>query len=469
MEKDSIDMTKTLENTQAAETPTRTSLPDWLNQRDIDEVECVAADAAGIARGKVLPADKFVQAVSDDHLRIAESLFSQDVQGRTIDAGVVAVQEPDINLQPDLSTLRVLPWRQGRVASVICDAREDNGEASDLVPRQALRTVIEHFAALGFKATVAPEFEFYIAELHSDPNLPLARPILSNGARESGQQSYGVDILQEYAGLIDSIYAYGKALGVNIDVLTHEAGPGQFEINLKHGDPLAAADQTFMFKRLARAAAAEHGKTITFMAKPVADQPGNAMHIHQSVYAIETGDNVFVDAEGRNHDNLYHYIGGLQKYIPALLPMFAPFINSYRRFVRNAFAPVTTHWGYENRTVGLRIPASEPANRRVENRVIGADANPYLAIAATLACGLLGMRQRLSPSREMTGSAYAAKSLFLPEDLLSALGNMKKCKALGDVFSPRFLTLYWELKYAEYKDFMATITPWEREHLLTQI
>ena len=462
-------MTSLPQDPEQGSTPTATTLQDWLNRHGIRQVECVVADAAGVARGKVLPVDKFLHAVQSNSLRIAESLFSQDVQGQTIEADVVSVLEPDVTLRADLSTLRVLPWGNTPVASVICDAYEDSGEESDLPSRQALKSVLQQYAAAGFKAVVAPEFEFYIAELHTDPQQPLARPRIASGARESGRQTYGIDILHEYAGLIERIYTYASALGVDIDVLTHEAGPGQFEINIRHGDPLQVADQTFMFKRLARMAAAEHSKTITFMAKPLAHEPGNAMHIHQSVYHRDGGGNIFVDGEGNDSEYLYHYIGGLQKYIPALLPMFAPFINSYRRFIRGEFAPVTAHWGRENRTVGLRIPASTAANRRVENRVVGADANPYLAIAATLAGGLLGIRQQARPSREMIRSAYDSSSLLLPEDLLIALDNMKKCKALAEVFSQRFLKLYGELKYAEYKDFMLTITPWEREHLLNQV
>ena len=445
------------------------SAEQWLISRGVVEVECLVPDMAGIARGKILPTGKFIKAYESNSLRIAESLYAQDVKGYTIDSAAISELEPDVVLIPDLATLRIIPWRDKTTAGVICDAAEKDGSASEVAPREVLKHVIAQFEQQGLMAIVAPEFEFYLSKPLVDPNQALERPNVRSGALESGSQTYGMDILRDYSEVIDEIYDYCAQQGVAIDALTHEAGPGQFEINIEHGEALSLADQVFMFKRAAREACIKHGLSITFMAKPLAGQPGNAMHVHQSVLDIATGKNIFSNEDGSDSDALMYYIAGLQKYIPASMPFFAPYVNSYRRFVRKQFAPINTHWGHENRTVGLRIPESDARNRRVENRVIGADANPYLALAATLGAGLLGLTRKLEALPEMMKSAYDTETQLLPEHILIALSEMENSNGLKDIFSARFLTLFSDIKRAEYQEYQNIITPWERENLLTVV
>ncbi len=441
----------------------------WLQEKGILEVECLVPDMAGIPRGKIVPAGKFIKTCQSNSLRIAESLYAQDVKGLTIESSVISELEPDVVLTPDLRTLRLIPWRDKATACVICDASEKDGSAHVLAPRQVLKNVIGAFTEKGLKAIVAPEFEFYLSQPHTDPNKNLERPRVRTGAAESGSQTYGMDILRDYSEVIDDIYAYCAVQGIAIDALTHEAGPGQFEINIEHGEVLDLADQVFMFKRAAREACIKHGLSITFMAKPVAGEPGNAMHVHQSVLEIESGKNIFSNEDGSDSEALMQYIAGLQEFIPNTMPFFAPYVNSFRRFVRKQFAPINTHWGHENRTVGLRIPESDTFNRRVENRVIGADANPYLALAASLGAGLLGLNKQLSPQPEMLESAYDTETQLLPEHLLIALAQMEACSDVGVVFGERFVKLFSEIKRAEYQEHQNIITAWERENLLTVV
>lgn len=204
------------------------------------------------------------------------------------------------------------------------------------------------------------------------------------------------------------------------------------------------------------------------MAKPIAGEPGSAMHVHQSVVDKASGNNIFSNADGSASQAFFWYIGGLQKYLPAAMAFFAPYVNSYRRLVRSNAAPINIQWGTDNRTVGIRSPVAAPAARRIENRVIGADANPYAAIAATLACGLLGIKNRIEPTPECKGDAYLG-AFELPRSLGEALDELRQCEPLIEVLGQDFVTVYTEIKEIESAEFMKVISPWEREHLLLHV
>jgi glutamine synthetase len=231
---------------------------------------------------------------------------------------------------------------------------------------------------------------------------------------------------------------------------------------------MGLADEVFFFKRTVREAAMRHDMFATFMAKPIAGEPGSAMHIHQSLLRKDTGLNIFSNADGSPSREFYWYIGGLQKYVPAAMALFAPYVNSYRRLVRSNAAPINIQWGTDNRTVGIRSPVATAGSRRIENRVIGADANPYAALAATLACGYLGIKQRIEPSQECKGDAYLG-DFQLPRSLGEALELLRAEKDLHEVLGGAFITVYTEVKEIEYAEFMKVISPWEREHLLLHV
>jgi glutamine synthetase len=224
----------------------------------------------------------------------------------------------------------------------------------------------------------------------------------------------------------------------------------------------------FLFKRTAREAALRHKMYCTFMAKPHAKEPGSAMHIHQSVLDVKTRKNIFSNPDGTPSALFFSHIGGLQKYMPAAMALFCANVNSYRRLTRYLSSPINVHWGYDNRTAGLRVPMSGPDARRVENRVGGADANPYLAIAASLACGYLGMVEALKPSEPIAGSAYDL-AIALPRTLAEALRLLRESKPLVDLFGDRFVLAYTAVKEAEYETFAQVISSWEREHLLLNV
>jgi glutamine synthetase len=206
----------------------------------------------------------------------------------------------------------------------------------------------------------------------------------------------------------------------------------------------------------------------TFMAKPIAGEPGSAMHVHQSLCDKASGRNIFSNPDGTPSQHFYWYIGGLQKFVPAAMALFAPYVNSYRRLSRFTAAPINIQWGTDNRTVGIRSPVAQPGARRIENRVIGADANPYVALAATLACGYLGMKHRIEPSPECKGDAYLG-DYQLPRSLSEALTLLRQETDLHRVLGESFVSVYTEVKDIEYAEFMKVISPWEREHLLLHV
>ncbi|TIV13280.1 MAG: glutamine synthetase, partial [Mesorhizobium sp.] len=240
------------------------------------------------------------------------------------------------------------------------------------------------------------------------------------------------------------------------------------EINLRHGNPIELADQVFMFKRTIREAALKHEIYATFMAKPIQGQPGSAMHIHQSVVEKKTGKNIFSAEDGSETDAFFHFIGGMQKHVPNALVMFAPYVNSYRRLTQQASAPVNNKWGYDNRTTAFRVPRSDPAARRVENRIPSSDANPYLALAASLACGLVGMNNKIKAEPPVLTTANADE-IDLPRGLLEAVGLFEDDTELGAILGKSFAATYTAIKRAEFETFMEVISPWEREYLLLNV
>lgn len=440
----------------------------WISARGIEEIECVVPDQAGVARGKIMPASKFFAAPS---MNMPSSIFHQTIAGGYPDEDVAGAGDPadsDLVLEPDFSTLSVVPWAADPTAQVVHDSFHRDGRPVEVAPRQLLKRVVDLYGHRGWVPIVAPEIEFYLVEPNTDPDYPLRPPVGRSGRPETGRQSYSISAVNEFDALFEDIYDFSEAQGLEIDTLIHEEGAAQMEINLRHGAPVALADQVFMFKRTLREAALKHKIYATFMAKPIAGEPGSAMHIHQSIVDAATGQNVFSDPSGKPTQEFFAFLGGQQRYLPMVMCILAPYVNSYRRLTRDSSAPINVAWGYDNRTTGLRVPPSSPDSRRVENRVPSSDANPYLVIAASLACGYLGMVNGLTPTEPVEGSAHGLE-YDLPRDLLGAVGEFEACQELRDVFGSSFIATYAAIKRAEYETFMRVISSWEREYLLLNV
>ena len=439
------------------------SLQDFFTQHRIQEVECVIPDMTGIARGKILPKDLFLKS---GHMRLPKSVLLNTVNGQQPDnTAFVGDTDPDMVCLPDLSTARVVPWAAEQVAVIIHDCEEFDGRPVALSPRSVLRGVLNRYQARGWQPVVAPEMEFYLVARHQNPHEPLQPPLGRTGKPEAGRQSYSIDAVNDFDPFFLELSRFCEVHRLGVETLIHEAGAGQMEINFTHGDPMDLADRVFLFKRTVRETALRHGIFATFMAKPMEAEPGSAMHIHQSILDAQTGHNIFSLPDGSVSPAFGHYIAGLQRYVPLVMPMLAPYVNSYRRLSRNMSAPINVQWGFDNRTCGIRVPESDAANRRLENRVPGVDVNPYLAMAATLACGYLGMEQALEPTAPMRSSAWDMDH-ELPNHLEDAIRRMRTCEPLREVLGGAFVDAFLAVKELEYATYNRVISSWEREHLL---
>ncbi|MDE1906191.1 MAG: glutamine synthetase [Rhodospirillales bacterium] len=443
-------------------------LKEWFEEHRITEVECLVPDITGIPRGKIMPAEKFLKGGAP---RLPEAIFIQSVTGEYPDDPTDKLTDPaiiDIKLIPDASTVRLVPWAHEPTAQIIHDCQYANGTPVPIAPRQVLQRVLKLYEDKGWQPVLAPELEFYLVGRNTDPDYPLTPPVGRSGRQETGRQAYSIDAVNEFDPLFEEMYDFCDMQEMDLDTLIHEEGAAQVEINLLHGDPLHRADQVFLFKRTVREVALRHNIYATFMAKPMGGEPGRAMHVHQSIVDPKTGENLFAGADGKASPLFKSYLAGLQKYIPAVMPIFAPNVNSYRRLTRFSNAPINLQWGYDNRTCGLRVPFGDAAAMRVENRVPGADANPYLAFAATLACGYLGMVEKLEAPPEQIGSAYSGE-YTLPRELSHALDLMDASKPIREILDDKLVDVLVAVKRLEYETYLRVISSWEREHLLLNV
>ncbi|CAD0185158.1 Gamma-glutamylputrescine synthetase PuuA [Ruegeria sp. THAF57] len=438
----------------------------YIEGQRLDEVECIISDLPGIARGKAVPASKFAKQA---YFHLPDSIFYQTITGDWGEAaGEDGFIERDMILKPDFSTASAAPWTGDWTLQVIHDAYDRDDNPIPFSPRNVLKRVVQMYHDKGWKPVVAPEMEFFLVAPNVDPAQGIKPMMGRSGRPAAARQAYSMTAVDEFGPVIDDIYDFAEHQGFEIDGITQEGGAGQLEINLRHGNPVKLADEVFYFKRLIREAALRHNCFATFMAKPIVDEPGSAMHIHHSIIDMETGQNIFSGPQGGETDAFYHFIAGLQNHLPSGLAVMAPYVNSYRRYVKDHAAPINLEWARDNRTTGIRVPLSGPEARRVENRIAGMDCNPYLGIALSLACGYLGLVQQERPRRQFYGDAYEGEG-DIPQVMGNALDLFDEATALHEVLGPEFARVYGIVKRAEYEEFLQVISPWEREHLLLNV
>jgi len=447
----------------------------WIKDNSITEVECLVPDLGGIARGKILPSNKFLKGVENDTHRLPQSVFIQTISGgyaneeEDLPNDVYNPTDIDVILRPDFNTIRNVPWYEDPTAQVICDAVNLNGTNVINSSRTVLKKIIKQFNDLGYKPIVSPEVEFYLVKPNPDSDYPLEVPIGQSGREEKGKQAFGIDAVNEFDNLFEDVYNFCEQQNIEIDTINHESGSAQMEINFQHGDPLELADQVFLFKRTLRQAAIKHKLYATFMAKPMENQPGSSLHLHQSLLNNKNNKNVFFNKKNTISNLMKNYIGGLQEFTPKLMPIHAPNINSYRRLFATWDAPRNTNWGIGNRSCGFRIPSNEENSMRVENRISGSDTNPYLVIAANLAAGYLGIINKIKPSTETKKSVFGLNQSSLPTNMEEAIALFENDEKINEVFNQKFVRTIAAIRKVENQAYLKVVSSWEREFLLLNV
>ena len=415
-------------------------------------VDLILPDLAGIARGKRLTAAAFESTI-DAGLTFASSVYGIDAGGKNVDASGLIWEEGDAD-RPcliDWTTLAPVPWREGG-AQVLAGLGDHDGGPFFADPRAVLNGVADRFAELDLRPVCALELEFYLLENHGRREGTLPGP-----GRAAPGQVYGLEQLDEREALLSRLAGYCAAQGLPAKSAVSEYAPGQLEVNLGHVDaPLSAADHGFLLKRAVKAAARAEGLLATFMAKPLAGQSSSGLHVHVSLLDRD-GANSFA----RDERALGHAIAGLQATMAEAMLLFAPNANSFRRLRPLSYAPTAPTWGHNNRTVALRVPAGAPSARRIEHRVAGADANPYLVLAAVLAGIHHGLTHELEPSAPIEGNAYAQVGPSLPLSWDRALEAFAGASVLNGYLGDAFCRLYRVCRAAERDRFADVVTPTE--------
>jgi glutamine synthetase len=431
---------------------------------DLRTIDLVLPDLAGVARGKRLTGEAFASGLAAG-FTFSTSIYAMDTTGANVAASGLIWEEGDADRPCALAwqTLAPVPWRDGG-AQILGGLVEPDGSPFFANPRAALARATDALAAQGLRAIAAIELEFYLLERASLASGAPRPPAQADGRRPSGVQVYGLDELDDQAAFLERLAACCRAQSLPAKGAVAEYAPGQYEINLGHGDPLAAADHAFLLKRAVRAAAHAEGLEATFMAKPLAGQSSSGMHVHVSLLDAAGGNAFAADAR-----LLEHAIGGLQASMAEAMLIFAPNANSYRRFRPGSYAPLAPSWGRNNRTVALRVPAGPESARRIEHRVAGADANPYLVLAAVLAGIAHGLERRLDPGPPITGNAYEQLPPSLPLSWETAIAAFASDGILAQHLGPGFCRVYRACRAAERDRFEDTITPLEHAWYLRTV
>lgn len=439
-------------------------LAAYLNAHpDTRFIDAVLYDLCGTAIGKRVPV-RDAEKLWSGGVAFCAGITTLDALGTCWDVNGIGFSDgdPDATSYPVPGTLVPVPWAPVPTAQVqIAPAPPEDAASWWFDPRAILGSVVARFQALGLKPVVACELEFYFVRRDDNGKVQPAEPARIGRAPE-GARVLAFDKLDEWAGILAEIDAACLAQGVPAGAATAEYGGAQFEVNLGHvDDPVLACDHALMLRRIVKGVANRHGLEATFMSKPFADQSGSGLHIHASLIDA-AGLNVFNETTADGDLLLGHAIAGLQATTYDAMAFFAPNLNAYRRFAPDQFVPVNTSWGVNNRSVSFRVPMGGGPARRIEHRIAGAEANPYLVMAAMLAGFHHGLANRLQPTPPSTGNAGEAADPEMPLKLWTALDRLEGSALLAHYFGPRYPSAYAAIKRSEFEAFMADVLP--REH-----
>ncbi len=430
-------------------------------------VDILLNDLNGVFRGKRISFANLTKLEKGCYF--PASVFAMDILGNTVEeAGLgQALGEPDNICIPVEGTLIPSAADPQHLAQVLLTMRNQDGTPFDVEPRNVLNHLWQQLRNRGLFPVVAVELEFYLVDKKRDAE-GFIQPPCAPGSDERNMQSqvYSVDNLDHFSEVLSEIDTIAKQQGIPADGALAEASPGQFEINLHHTrNVLSACDHAVQLKRLVRQVAENHGMTATFMAKPYEEYAGSGMHVHISV--LDAADhNAFACDDGSNSPLLKRALAGMIDLMPASMALLAPNVNAYRRFLPDAFVPLQASWGHNNRTVALRIPCGDIDSHRIEYRVAGADANPYLVMAAILAGMLHGIDNQLPLPPAITGNGHEADGNPLPIRQSDALYEFEQSTPLQKLLGERFGFVWHSCKHHELMHFERLITSTEIDWML---
>ncbi len=435
---------------------------------EIDTVIVAIPDVFGRLVGKRFTARFFLDSVAEHGTHGCNYLLTVNIEMDPMDGFKLANWESgfgDFEMRPDPGSIRLLPWQPG-AALVICDFLRDNEALVAEAPRSLLRRQVDELAKEGFVCKIASELEFYLFN-NSYPEA------FAKGYRDLTPSSeYRIDYhtMQPARdeGLFRAVRNQMCAAGVPVESSKGEWGRGQHEVNFIYNEPLPVADMHVVFKQGIKEIAAQQNRSITFMAKPSMTEAGNSCHIHCSLWT--GGKNAFWDPAAKRETRLFRqFLGGLLRYSPELCYFLGPTINSYKRYQPGSWAPTKMAWSHDNRTVGFRV-VGHGNGFRIENRMPGADANPYLAFAATIAAGLAGIRENLDCGNDYRGNAYVDSSLTsLPSSLEVAVDALRRSRLAQTAFGQDVVDFYAHTGALEVSAFNNSVTDWEKSRYFERI
>ena len=431
-----------------------------------ERIELLLCDLNAILRGKWLPGNQ-ADKLANGKVRLPLSTYAPNILGLEVEAtglGIVA-GDPDGVAVPIPGSLKPVPWMKGNVAQVLIELEEREGEISELSTRKQLANTLNSFAAKGWKPVAAAELEFYVIQARQTPDHAPTPPVDSPEA-----QNYDMELLQRSSEFLDEILSACEQQGLATDTLIAEYGPGQFEVNFHHSDDtLNTADTALLFRRIVRGVVANHGMEATFIAKPYRDYPGNGMHLHCSIID-DKGVNIFAPEKTADEASprLKDAVAGALATMREAQAVFAPHMNSLRRFGPNSFAPTAPEWGYDHRGAAVRIPEINGIGARLEHRISGADVNPYLAITAILGGMLFGMENKpvLPQPLDAHASTHAEALSADWSQVIKQFSDSAFTKAL---FGEHYHHVFTQVKRNEMEALLTIISTAEYRHYLSRL
>lgn len=447
--------------------PGKLSVKDVIHQlkeSGTTKVKLAVTDIDGILRGKMISFEKFVS-IAEKGFGFCDVIFGWDASDSAYDNATFTgwhTGYPDATALIDINTFRKVPW-ENDLPFFMADFGDTNGAPHPTCPRTLLKRIEADANKAGYIPYFSQEFEWFnfsntSNELHEQQFRNL-RPITS------GMFGYSVLRASQNSTFFHDLFDMLTNFNVPVEGIHTETGPGVYEAAIKYATALEAADRAVLFKSGVKEIAHRHGVMASFMAKFNENLPGCSGHVHQSLWSADGSKNLFADEKrpAKISELMEHYIAGQLLCLPFILPMYAPTVNSYKRLVEGAWAPTTITWGFDNRTTALRVLCSGSSSTRLETRVVGSDSNPYLAMAACLASGLYGIRNKIKLNIAATeGSGYHdKKNGVLPRNLAEATEAMKKSDVARELFGDKFVEHFTGTREWEWRQYAKAVTDWE--------